>query len=103
MLHDAARFTPAAYTEGEVGVVRQALTALQPQLAPLLALQIPAKQKQSKKRRGTEDQRQQESEGQAAAAAAEPAMTLLPGPLIKLPGSLQALAVDTVYHLPGRE
>jgi hypothetical protein len=99
MLHDAARFTPTANSSAEASIVHQALTALQPQLAPLLALQIPVKQKQSKKQKGKEQQQAADSEGQAS----EPQMTLLAGPLTKLPEPLQAVGVDILYHLPGKE
>lgn len=93
MLHDAARFCPSAPSAtttststqpqqpaAAVTPLQAALQELQPQLAPLWAVQLPGKKRKHDK-----------------AGPAPP--QIVPGPIPQLPSALQVMAVDTLYHL----
>lgn len=90
LLLDAARFAPTAAPPGPLGA---ALGALQPQLAPLFAIEVPAGPGATKKGK--------KGGGTSAEVSAPGAPKLVIGPLAALPESMQSMAADLLFHLPG--
>ncbi len=102
MLLDAARFSSSSC---DGGALAGALTSLQPQLAPLLGVLVRQRlgQEGGKQRRRRQQQAEQGTEVQGEPAMAAMELVLVPGPLPKLPLSLQELGVDLIAHLPGAQ
>lgn len=95
LMLDAARCAPAGSPMGPH------LAALQPQMVPLFAAQLP--QKAAKAALAKAAEAAAAAGGSAAAvetaAAAGGACVLLPGAVAKLPDDVAGLAVDLLYHL----